>query len=45
MNSYEYFGRPDALIHLVWKDGFMYSLDAHIDDLPAIWGTIVKYAE
>ncbi len=31
---YEAFGRPDVLLHLAWRDGFVHSSDAHIDDLP-----------
>ena len=33
-NPYEYFGKPDVLLHLAWRDGFVhYSLN-HINDLP-----------
>lgn len=33
-NPYEYFGKPDVLLHMVWRDGFVhYSLN-HINDLP-----------
>ena len=34
-NPFEYFGKPDTLLHLAWRDGFIhYSLN-HINDLPA----------
>lgn len=33
-NPYEYFGKPDALLHLAWRDGFVHYSNAHIDDLP-----------
>lgn len=33
-NPYEYFGQPDVLLHLAWRDGFVHYSDAHIDDLP-----------
>lgn len=33
-NPYEYFGEPDVLLHLAWRDGFVHFSDAHIDDLP-----------
>lgn len=33
-NPYILFGRPDALLHLAWRDGFVHYSDAHIDDLP-----------
>ena len=31
---YEYFDRPDALLHLAWRDGFVHSSVNHINDLP-----------
>lgn len=34
-NPYEYFGKPDVLLHLAWRDGFIHYSDAHINDLPA----------
>ncbi len=33
-NPYEYFGKPDTLLHLAWRDGFVHYSNAHIDDLP-----------
>lgn len=33
-NPYEYFGKPDVLLHLAWRDGFVHYSDAHINDLP-----------
>ena len=33
-NPYEYFEKPDVLLHLAWRDGFVHYSDAHIDDLP-----------
>lgn len=33
-NPYEYFGKPDALLHLAWRDGFVHYSDSHIADLP-----------
>lgn len=33
-NPYEYFGCPDVLLHLAWRDGFVHYSDAHIADLP-----------
>lgn len=33
-NPYEYFGKPDAVLHLAWRDGFVHYSDAHIEDLP-----------
>lgn len=31
---FEYFEKPDVLLHLAWKDGFVHNSDAHILDLP-----------
>ncbi len=33
-NPYEFFDKPDVLVHLAWKDGFVHYSDAHVDDLP-----------
>lgn len=33
-NPYEYFGQPDAVLHLAWRDGFVHYSNAHINDLP-----------
>ena len=31
---YIYFGKPDVLIHLAWRDGFKHFSENHIKDLP-----------
>lgn len=41
-NPYEVFGKPDALLHLAWRDGFKHYSDAHIDDLPNHYRFIKK---
>ncbi len=33
-NPYFYFGKPDVLLHMAWRDGFVHNSDAHINDLP-----------
>lgn len=33
-NPYEFFGQPDVLVHLAWRDGFIHDSDNHIGDLP-----------
>lgn len=33
-NPYEYFGQPDIILHLAWKDGFVHNADSHILYLP-----------
>ncbi len=32
-NPYEYFKKPDVLLHLAWRDGFVHNSINHIDDL------------
>lgn len=33
-NPYDYFGMPDVLLHMAWKDGFVHSSASHINELP-----------
>ena len=44
-DPYNYFGKPDVLLHLAWRDGFVHYSDAHIDDLPNHYAFIKKFAE
>ena len=44
-NPYEYFGKPDVLLHLAWRDGFVHYSDAHIEDLPKHFEFIKTFAE
>lgn len=44
-NPYNFFGQPDALLHLAWRDGFVHYSDAHIDDLPKHYTFIKAIAE
>lgn len=32
-DPYSYFGKPDVLLHMAWRDGFVHYSDAHIGDL------------
>lgn len=41
-NPYEYFGEPDVLLHLAWRDGFVHYSDAHMMDLPKHYCFIQK---
>lgn len=43
-NSYQFFGEPDVLLHLAWRDGFVHYSDAHIDDLPKHYKFIKEMA-
>lgn len=31
---YDQMGRPDAVLHMAWRDGFKHASPAHIEDLP-----------
>ena len=44
-NPYHYFGKPDILLHLAWRDGFVHYSDAHINDLPAHYNFIKTMAQ
>lgn len=44
-NAYEYFEKPDVLLHLAWRDGFVHYSNAHIDDLPKHYAFIKSFAE
>lgn len=44
-DPYNYFGQPDVLLHLAWRDGFVHYSDAHIDDLPKHFKFIKTFAE
>lgn len=32
-NPYEYFGKPDVLLHMAWRDGFVHYALSHLDNL------------
>lgn len=44
-DPYVFFGKPDVLLHLAWRDGFLHYSDAHIDDLPKHYAFIKKMIE
>lgn len=44
-DPYNYFGKPDVLLHLAWRDGFVHYSDAHIEDLPKHFKFIKTFAE
>lgn len=44
-NQYEFFNRPDILLHLAWRDGFVHYSEAHIDDLPKHYSFIKSISE
>lgn len=44
-NPYIFFGKPDVLLHLAWRNGFKHYSSAHIDDLPKHFNFINHFAE
>ena len=36
-SPFEYFGEPDCLLHLAWRDGFIHNSEAHINDFANNW--------
>ena len=44
-NPYHYFGEPDILLHLAWRNGFVHYSDAHIEDLPKHYAFVKAFAE
>lgn len=44
-DPYNYFGQPDVLLHLAWRDGFLHYSDAHIDDFSKHYALIKIFAE
>ena len=44
-NPYEHFGKPDVLLHMAWRDGFVHNSDAHIGDLPLHTDLIRHFAD
>lgn len=33
-DPYTYFGKPDVLLHMAWRNGFVHNADTHLADLP-----------
>ena len=44
-NPYSFFGEPDVLLHLAWRDGFVHYSSAHLDDLPKHYAFIKKMVD
>lgn len=44
-DPYHYFGEPDVLIHLAWRNGFVHNSYTHIDDLPKHYSFLCKFVE
>ncbi|MBT1177147.1 NAD(P)-dependent oxidoreductase [Bifidobacterium callimiconis] len=44
-DPYTFFGQPDVVLHLAWRDGFVHNSDAHFDDLPKHVAFLKKMCE
>ena len=44
-NPYSFFGEPDVLLHLAWRDGFVHYSSAHIEDLHKHYAFIKKMVD
>jgi dTDP-6-deoxy-L-talose 4-dehydrogenase (NAD+) len=33
-SPYDYFGKPDVVLHLAWRNGFVHNANSHMEDLP-----------
>ena len=44
-DPYNYFGSPDVLLHLAWRDGFVHYSDTHIEDMPKHYKFIKTFAD
>lgn len=42
-DPYEYFGKPDVVLHMAWRNGFVHNADSHIDDLPKHHDILSKF--
>lgn len=41
-DPYSYFGKPDVLLHMAWRNGFVHNDPSHIEDLPKHYAFIKK---
>ena len=44
-NPFEFYGHPDIMIHLAWRDGFKHASINHIEDLPKHYAFIKQMLE
>jgi len=40
-----FFGHPDVLLHLAWRNGFVHNDHSHIEDLPGHFSFLLKFIE
>ena len=44
-NPYDYFEKPDVVLHLAWRNGFVHNSETHLVDLPNHFAFLSKMAE
>lgn len=44
-DPYSYFGKPDVVLHMAWRDGFVHKSINHIYDLPKHYNFLCKMAD
>lgn len=44
-NPFTYFDKPEIVLHLAWRNGFIHNHSSHIEDLPKHYEFIKKMAE
>lgn len=44
-NPYEYFDKPDVVLHLAWRNGFVHNSETHLADLPNHFAFLSKMAD
>lgn len=44
-DPFEFFGKPDVVLHLAWRNGFVHNADSHIEDLSGHYRFLKKFAE
>ena len=42
-NPFEELGKPELLLHMAWRNGFVHNDPSHIEDLPKHFEFIKKY--
>lgn len=42
-HPYEFFGKPEVVLHMAWRDGFVHDAESHMKTLPAHISLIQKF--
>lgn len=44
-NPYDYFGQPDVVLHMAWRNGFVHNEISHVEDLAKHYSFLSKMVE